>query len=126
MEALTVLLSFSTTQTRLLAMRGRNELVRACLPSPWQVQHRRGMPALLEGLALLFETRPRVVLSAGDREAAWGFRLTDWDGRPQSSAYYDVELIVARAHRPQPHRLRDVHSLADLQRLRRRAVGERG
>lgn len=126
MEALTVLLSLSPTQTRLLAVRGGNELVRAYLPSPLQVQHRRGMPALLEGLGLLFETRPRVVLSAGDRDAAWGFRLTDWEGRPQSSAYYDVELVAARVRRPRPSRVRGVDKFADLHRLRRLALGEGG
>jgi transposase-like protein len=126
MEALTVLLSLSTTQTRLLAMRGAHELVRASLPLPSQVRCRHGMPALLEGLALLFDARPRVVLSAGERDAAWGFRLTDWDGRPQSSAYYDVALVAARVRRPRPDRLRGGDSFADLHRLRRRAVGEGG
>ena len=118
MEEFTVVLSPSLTQIRLLATHGTNELVRACLPPRSQVQHRGAIPTLLEGLALIFDARPHVVLSAGAEEARWCLGLTDWDGVPLSTLYYDVQVVAGPARRPRGRRLRGVGDFADLQRLR--------
>jgi hypothetical protein len=117
MDPFTVLLSPSPTETRLLATRGGDELVRACLPPPLQVRHWRAMPTLLEGLALLLTARPRVVLCVDAQDAASCLGLTDALGIEYQSVYYDLEVI---SRRPRPHgrRLRGVARFTDLHRLR--------
>jgi len=118
MDGFTIILSPALTQIRLLATHGADELVRACLPPRSHVQHRGALPTLLEGLALIFDARPHVVLSAGAEEARWCLGLTDWEGVPLSSLYYDVQVVAGRARRPRGRRLCGVGDFADLHRLR--------
>lgn len=119
MESYTVLVSPSPTGTRVLVLRGPDELVRACLPPLADVRHERALPTWLEGLALLLDARLRVVLSVDAWQAAWCLGLTDALGLGSQSLFYDVEVVDRRARRRRGSRLRGLGRFADLHRLRR-------
>jgi hypothetical protein len=95
MERLKVILAPQEHSTRVLAMRGPNEVLRAVLGSPHQV-HRLAAPLLLEGLSLWYQSPLSVVLSVGESGAsstltqslcADGYRLGD------STLCYSVEVV---------------------------------
>jgi hypothetical protein len=91
---ITVAIAASYDETRLLAMRGSHEVLRARLGSP-TFAHRWAMPWLLEGLAL-GQASLRVVLCAESAALSFALQLTDDLGLPRASLFYEVELLERR------------------------------
>ena len=76
------------------------------------------MPVFLEGLALLLDSTPRVVLSVGERDAGFCLGLTDEMGVGHRSLYYRVEVTTHPARRRCGRRIRGIGNFADLRHLR--------
>jgi hypothetical protein len=88
--AITVAIAATYEETRLLATRGRRELLRARLaPAP----HRWAAPLLLESLALWCQQPIRVVLYAESAALSSNLQLTDDLGFEQGTLFYEIELI---------------------------------
>lgn len=111
-----VLLSSSSSRTRLLLLDGRDELMRAVLPPGHLLRQRRAAGTLLEGLSLWLDTQLPVALSADEAEDSFYLDLVDELGRPARSVFFDVEL-VERAPRRRPRRVRGVGDFSDLRQL---------
>ncbi len=124
MSRYTVMLSTSTSRTRLLLLDGQDELMRAALPSGQLLRQRRAAKTLLEGIALWLDAQVSVVLSADEAEPSYYLDLVDELGMPTRSVYFDVRL-VERAGRRQPRRLRGVSDFSDLRQLSLLAGGAR-
>ena len=116
MSQYTVMLSSSTTRTRVLLLDGRDELLRAVLPPGHLLRQRRAACTLLEGLSLWLDARLSVVLSADEAEASYYLDLVDELGIPARSVFFEVKVVERRARRP-PRRLRGVSDFADLRQL---------
>lgn len=124
MSRYTVMLSTSTSRTRLLLLDGQDELMRAALPSGQSLRQRRAATTLLEGIALWLDAPVSVVLSADETEPSYYLDLVDELGMPTRSVYFDVRL-VERAGRRRPRRLRGVSDFSDLRQLSLLAGGAR-
>jgi hypothetical protein len=124
MSRYTVMLSTSTSRTRLLLLDGQDELMRAALPSGQLLRQRRAAKTLLEGIALWLDTPVSVVLSADEAEPSYYLDLVDELGMPARSVYFDVRL-VERTGRRRPRRLRGVSDFSDLRQLSLLAGGAR-
>lgn len=115
MEPCTVAFKLERDRVRLGLMRGEDELLRACLPPPSQLQSCRPARALLESLAAWLDVRLRVVWSAADLVDASALGLTDELGTGLRTVFYEVEPIVLRHRRPV--RLRGVGDFRDTRQL---------
>ena len=115
MDRLHVVLAPQLNQTRMLAMWGPNEVLRAVLGSPHQV-HRLAAPLLLEGLSLWYHRPLSVVLSVGEADASsaliqslpGGLRIGD------STLCYQVDVVGAGRRPGQV-----IPGLGDFRALRR-------
>jgi hypothetical protein len=87
-----VLIAPSTTRTRVLVTEGPDELLRAVLPSPSQLQYERAVVTFLESLALWLNAKLHVVLSVDAKEAGCCLGLTDELGVGVRSLFFDVEV----------------------------------
>ena len=87
--AITVAIGTTCEVTRLVAMRGTRELLRARLGPPSQV-HRWAAPLLLESLALWYQQPVRVVLCAESDAISSGLHLSDGFGFGDRTLHYDV------------------------------------
>jgi hypothetical protein len=88
--AITVAIAATHEETRLLAMRGPREVLRARLaPTP----HRWAAPMLLESLALWCQQPVRVVLYAESAALSSDLQLTDDLGFEQGTLFYAIELL---------------------------------
>ncbi len=116
MSEYTVTMSFSPARSRILVTAGADELMRAVLPPPRQVQHDRAALALLEALALWLDRCHRVVVFADEADATYSFGLTDEIGNPQRSVYYTVEVVERRVRR-RGRRITGVGDFRDLRQL---------
>lgn len=111
-----VLMSSSSSRTRLLLLDGRDELMRAVLPPGHLLRQRRAASTLLEGLSLWFDTQLPVALSAAEAEASFYLDLVDEFGRPARSVFFDVELVEP-GQRRRSRRLRGIGDFSDLRQL---------
>lgn len=110
-----VVVSPTSQQTRVLAMVGEDEILRARLPAPGQA-HRLAAPLLLEGLALWLQQRLSVVLFAECDLTSSALGLCDGLGIGHQTLHYEVEVIETDQPRL-GHRLGGVASFGDLRRL---------
>ena len=108
----------SATRTRMLVTEGPDELLRALLPSPSQLQHERAAITFLESLALWLNAKLHVVLSVDAKEAGFCLGLTDELGVGVRSLFFDVEVRDRRARRRRGQRIRGIGNFADLRQLR--------
>ena len=89
---ITVAIAATYEETRLLATRGRREVLRARLAPPSRA-HRWAAPLLLESLALWCQQPVRVVLCAESEALSSDLQLTDDLGFEQDTLFYEVEML---------------------------------
>lgn len=108
----------SATRTRVLVTEGPDELMRAVLPSPSQLQYERAVITFLESLALWLNAKLRVVLSVDAKEAGCCLGLTDELGVGVRSLFFDVEVRDRAARRRRRgRRIRGVGDFVDVRQL---------
>jgi hypothetical protein len=114
-----VLIAPSATRTRVLVTEGPDELLRAVLPSPSQLQYERAVITFLESLALWLNAKLHVVLSVDAKEAGCCLGLTDELGVGVRSLFFDVEVRDRQIRRRRVgRRIRGIGDFADLRQLR--------
>jgi hypothetical protein len=114
-----VLIAPSATRTRVLVTEGPDELLRAVLPSPSQLQYERAVITFLESLALWLNAKLHVVLSVDAKEAGCCLGLTDELGVGVRSLFFDVEVRDRHVRRRRPgRRIRGIGDFMDLRQLR--------
>jgi hypothetical protein len=114
-----VLIAPSTTRTRVLVTEGPDELLRAVLPSPSQLQYERAVITFLESLALWLNAKLHVVLSVDAKEAGCCLGLTDELGVGVRSLFFDVEVRDRQVRRRRAgRRIRGIGDFVDLRQLR--------
>ena len=107
----------SETRTRLLVMRGQDEVLRAELPPLSKVAHENAVKRLLEGLSLWLDQRVCVALSVRERDVdSFRLDLVDELGAGARSLYYAVEPVVSPVL-ARPRRLRGVGDFGELRQL---------
>jgi hypothetical protein len=114
----TVVLIPSAARTRVLITAGPDELLRAVLPPPSQLQYERATSAFLESLALWLNAKLRVVLSVDAREAGCCLGLTDELGLGVRSLFFEVEVRDRRTRRQRGQRIRGIGDFSDARQLR--------
>lgn len=115
MEPCTVAFKLERDRVRLGLTRGEDELLRACLPPPSQLQSFKPARALLESLSAWLDVRLRVVWSAADPVDASALDLTDELGTGLRTVFYEVEPVVLGRRRPT--RLRGVGDFREVRQL---------
>jgi hypothetical protein len=113
MERITVTMQPLSRETRLLAMAGRDEVMRAIL-GPATASHPRAVATLLEGLSLWHQQAVSVVLCAGDEASSSATRMFDDLGFGVKTVHYDVEVAL----RAPPRRGRRIHGFGNFGDLR--------
>ena len=109
----------SAMRTRVLVTGGADELLRAVLPPPSQLQYERATVAFLESLALWLNAKLHVVLSVDVKEAGCCLGLTDELGVGVRSLFFDVEVRDRHARRRRSgRRIRGIGDFTDLRQLR--------
>lgn len=117
--AYTVMLTPSAARTRVLVMTGPDELLRALLPPPSQLQYERAVIAWLESLALWLNTKLHVVLCVDAKAAGSCLGLTDELGLGVRSLFFDVEVRDRVVRRRRGQRIRGIGDFSDeLRQLR--------
>jgi hypothetical protein len=116
-QPITVTIKASSSETALLVKQGPDELMIARL-GPGSFAHRRALPALMEALALWFQSRVCVVLCAQTEQAASSTGLVDGLGCGLDTLHFEVNVLLPGARRAGA-RLR---GLGDLRELRREAA----
>jgi hypothetical protein len=124
MNRFTVTLVPSATRTRVLLTHGPDELMRAVLPPPMQVQHIRAAPTLIEALAKWVDAPISVVLSVDAQDAGFCLGLTDELGCGLHGVFYDVRVVERDRRRPRGRRIRGLGSFADVRQLRLVGLGD--
>jgi hypothetical protein len=117
-EPITVTIKASSTETALLVKQGPDELLIARL-GPSSFAHRRALPALMEALALWFQSRIYVVLCAQTEEAASSTGLVDGLGCGLGTLHFEVDVLLPGPRRAGA-RLRGLGNLRELRREARR------
>lgn len=116
-QPITVTIKASSSETALLVKQGPDELMIARL-GPGSFAHRRALPALMEALALWFQSRVCVVLCAQTEEAASSTGLVDGLGCGLDTLHFEVNVLL-----PGPGRAgARLRGLGDLRELRREAA----
>jgi hypothetical protein len=113
MERITVTMQPLARETRLLAMAGRDEVMRAIL-GPTTASHPRAVATLLEGLSLWHQQALSVVLCADVEASSSATRMFDDLGFGTRTVHYDVEVAFL-AH---PRRGRRIHGFGNFGDLR--------
>jgi hypothetical protein len=114
----TVVMIPSAARTRVLVTEGPDELLRAVLPSPSQLQYERATIGFLESLALWLNAKLHVVLSVDAKEAGCCLGLTDELGVGVRSLFFEVEVRDRRARRRRGQRIRGIGDFTDARQLR--------
>jgi hypothetical protein len=114
MEPYTLLMMPSKQHTRLMLLRGSQELLRAVLPPLTHVRQPRAVGTLLEALALWADSRVRVVLCANATAHTYWLGLTDARGCGARSVFYEVQVVAPRDKR----RATQVHAFGDFEDVR--------
>jgi hypothetical protein len=114
----TVVVIPSEARTRVLFTEGPDELLRAILPPPSQLQYERAVITFLESLALWLNAKLHVVLSVDAREAGCCLGLTDELGVGVRSLFFDVEVRDRRPRKRRGQRIRGIGDFADVRQLR--------
>jgi hypothetical protein len=114
----TVVLIPSVARTRVLVTAGPDELLRAVLPPPSQLQYERATTAFLESLALWLNAKLHVVLSVDAKEAGCCLGLTDELGLGVRSLFFEVEVRDRRTRRKRGQRIRGIGDFTDARQLR--------
>lgn len=116
METYWLTLVPTQSETRVLLMRGQDEALRAVLPPFRQIRDEQAVRRFLEGLALWFDRRLCVALSAAEPEHSWRLNLMDELGAGVRSALYAVEPMATGVRRGRRIRglgdFREAHQLA--------------
>ena len=115
-DAITVTIKATSAQTELLVKHGPDEMMIARLGAPHYAD-KRALPRLMEALALWFQSRIYVVLSAASEEVASSTGLVDGLGCGLGVLHFEVDVVLPGERRPGV-RLR---GLGDLLELRREA-----
>lgn len=102
-------------ETRLLAMAGRHEVMRAIL-GPVSTGHPRATATFLEGLALWHQQALSVVLCADDAGSSAATHMLDELAFGVKSLHYDVDVAFPD-HRRRGRRLTGLGHFADLRQL---------
>lgn len=123
MSRYVVIVEPSQTRTRLLLLDGRDEIMRAVLPSGVSLRNRRATTTFLEGLSLWLNAKLHIALSADASDASYYLELVDDLGCAAHSLYYEVELIDQVAARRKKRRLSGVGNFRDLRQLSLLAKG---
>jgi hypothetical protein len=79
--------------------------------------HRMAAKTMLEAIALLYQTRVRVVLSADSEAISLGFGLTDGFGFGIDSLYSGVEVLPDAEQRRHAKRLCGLGDFREVRRL---------
>lgn len=119
-QPITVTIKASSTETALIVKQGPDELMIARL-GPGSFAHRRALPALMEALALWFQSRIYVVLCAQTEEVASSTGLVDGLGCGLGMLHFEVDVLLPGPRRAGA-RLRGLGNLREL----RREAGRRG
>lgn len=120
MEKIMVTIAPERDRTRILVMRGPDEIVRAVL-GPASQTHPRAAATLLEGLALWHQRALSVVLYVEETSCSSGLELYDGLGFGHRSVHYDVGVAV-REHRRRGARLGGFGDFRELRALSREEV----
>jgi hypothetical protein len=113
---ITVRILPSSSTTRVLVTYGNEEVLKARLPASPQM-HRLAAKTMLEAIALFYQTRVRVVLSADSEAISLGLGLTDGFGFGIDSLYYEVEVLPDSEQRRHAKRLGGLGDFSDVRRL---------
>jgi len=103
MERITVTLAPERERTRLLVMRGPDEVLRGILGPPSEM-HPHAAVSLLEGLSLWHQQPLSVVLCVGGQSRGFELGLCDALGLGRRSLHYEVGIVVDEPHQ-RPRRL---------------------
>ena len=101
MERITVTMQPLARETRLLAMAGSDEVMRAIL-GPATASHPRAAATLLEGLSLWHQQALSVVLCADVEASSCATRMFDDLGFGARTVHYDGRGRAARPRSPRP------------------------
>ena len=115
MERLVVTMQPLPHETHVLAMLGKDEVMRAIL-GPTTRSHPRAAPTLMEALALWHQRALSVVLCADVEACSSATRMLDDLGFGERTIHYDVEVAL-RAHRRRGRRIHGLGHFADLRQL---------
>jgi hypothetical protein len=119
-EPIMVTIKASSSETALLVKQGPDELMIARL-GPGSFAHRRALPALMEALALWFQSRIYVVLCAQSEESASSTGLVDGLGCGLGTLHFEVDVLLPGPRRAGA-RLRGLGNLRELRREAARRV----
>jgi hypothetical protein len=113
-ETITVTIKATSAETELLVKQGPDEMMIARLGAPrWADQ--RALPALMEALALWFQSRVCIVLCAASEEVASSTGLVDGLGCGLGMLHFEVEVVLP-GDRRRGVRLRGLGNLRELRR----------
>jgi hypothetical protein len=119
MESYRLLLSPSSTSTKILLTHGRDELLKGMMPAPEHMRHERAAIALIEALALWLDTTLPVALCVDAKDACSCLGLTDAMGIGMRSVFCRVEVLERKgARRRRGIRIPGVGDFRDLRQLR--------
>ena len=116
MDRITLALAPEPHQTRILMMRGHNELLKGIL-APASLAHPRAAATLLEGLALWQQKRLCVALSVDDQAAAYALELCDQLGYGVGNVHYDVSIVMQDLRGSRRRRIEGFGHFRALQKL---------
>lgn len=114
---ITVTMKVTDQETTLLLKEGPHERLVARLGSPAEI-HPLALTTILEGLALWYQTRLRVVLVADSERVEWWTGLLDGYGFGLRTLHFEVDVPRPRVHLRE-HRIRCEIDLRDVRRLSR-------
>lgn len=115
MDRITVTIHPLPHETRLLAMAGKDEVMRAIL-GPTTASHPRAVATLLEGLSLWHQQALSVVVCADVEASSSATRMFDDLGFGVRTVHYGVEVALL-AHRRRGRRLPGFGNFGDLRQL---------
>lgn len=115
MDRITVTMQPLPRETRLLAMAGRDEVMRAIL-GPATASHPRAAATLLEGLSLWHQQALSVVLCADVEASSSATQMLDQLGFGTRTVHYDVEVALL-AHARRGRRIHGFGHFGDLRQL---------